>query len=91
LLRSRAAAVLGFVIVLTMLLATSATGQVVPPSDPVIHQRPADPTNSQNATFKFVGDDGVTFQCKLDDEPDFTDCTSPKTYTDLPAEFTLSR
>jgi Bacterial Ig-like domain len=80
---SRAAAVLGFVVVLTMLLATSATGQVVPPSDPIIHQRPADPTNSQTATFKFVGDDGVTFQCKLDDEPDFTDCTSPKTYTEL--------
>jgi hypothetical protein len=71
-----------------MLLATSATGQVVPPNDPVIHTGPADPTNSQNASFTFSGDDGVTFQCKLDTEADFSSCSSPWVYTDsilLPA------
>jgi hypothetical protein len=69
--RGRAAAVLGVVVVLTMLLATSATGQVVSPSDPVIQAGPADPTNSQNATFTFE-DQGpdVTFACRLDGAPE---------------------
>jgi hypothetical protein len=36
------------------------------------------------ASFSFSSSDsGATFQCSLDDEPDFSDCTSPKSYTGL--------
>jgi hypothetical protein len=88
--RGRAAAVFGVVVVLTMLLATSATGQVVPPDDPVIQTGPADPTNSQNASFTFE-DQGadVTFACRLDGTPEqFEPCdgtgTNTAHYTSVP-------
>jgi DNA-binding beta-propeller fold protein YncE len=44
-------------------------------------------TLSTSMTFRFRGidDSGViaSFECKLDDAPTFTPCTSPTTYTDL--------
>jgi uncharacterized protein (TIGR03382 family) len=47
---------------------------------------PTGPTRSTSATFEFdevTPTPGVTFECKLDTEADFTPCTSPKTYTSL--------
>ena len=45
-------------------------------------------SNNPEAIFQFSvkGDPTgtYTYQCKLDTEPDFTACTSPKTYTGLP-------
>jgi hypothetical protein len=64
----------------TSLLTMGAAGQALTPSDPVITSGPADPTNSQDATFAFTGDPLVTFRCKLDDGS-FADCESPKTYS----------
>ncbi len=47
---------------------------------------PTGPTSSTSATFEFdevTPTPGVTFECKLDTEADFTPCTSPRTYTGL--------
>jgi hypothetical protein len=82
--RGRTAAVLGVFVVMTMLVTTSATGQLAAPSDPVIQSGPDDPTKFQDATFTFTGDAGVTFRCKLDTEDSFSDCSSPQVYTGLP-------
>jgi uncharacterized protein (TIGR03382 family) len=52
----------------------------------VITSGPTGPTRSTSATFEFRAETpeaGVTFECKLDTEADFTPCTSPKTYTNL--------
>jgi hypothetical protein len=44
-------------------------------------------TASTSASFEFTGTDNVpgtlTFECKLDAEPNFTACTSPQPYTGL--------
>jgi hypothetical protein len=60
-----------------------------------ISQKPANPTASRRATFKFKGTDLATppgkfrFSCKLDSSP-FRSCGSPKTYTGLkPGRHTL--
>ena len=46
---------------------------------------PPDPSASNDATFEFTSSKpGSTFQCSLDGEP-FMDCSSPKSYTALPA------
>ncbi|WP_309896263.1 adventurous gliding motility protein AgmC [Archangium sp.] len=62
----------------------------VTPPDTRFTSSPPSRTNSASATFDFiyVGTEPgpVTYQCKLDSEPDFTDCTSPKTYTGLSEE-----
>ena len=64
-------------------ITTDATGQTAVPADPTITSAPENPTNSQDATFSFESDLGATFVCKLDDEVDFTDCSSPQAYTGL--------
>ena len=54
------------------------------PPDTVIDTKPPALTNSPTADFTFHGDGNVTsLQCKLDAEPTFTTCTSPKQYTGL--------
>jgi hypothetical protein len=42
-------------------------------------------TKSEEATFTFTANpsEEASFECKLDSEPSFTACTSPKTYTGL--------
>jgi hypothetical protein len=46
---------------------------------------PTDPTKSTSASFSFTANPpaGASFECKLDGEPGFAPCTSPKTYTEL--------
>lgn len=46
---------------------------------------PTDPTKSTSASFSFTANPpaGASFECKLDGEPAFTPCASPKAYTDL--------
>jgi uncharacterized repeat protein (TIGR01451 family) len=44
---------------------------------------PADPSNSQTASFVFSSLAGATFECKLDSGP-FASCTSPAAYLNLP-------
>ena len=59
--------------------------------DTTITEGPTDPSSSSSASFSFNGTDGATlpsdlvFQCRLDsqDEADFAECSSPKTYSDL--------
>jgi hypothetical protein len=50
-----------------------------------IGTKPTDPTKSTEASFSFTATPatGASFECKLDSAPDFTSCTSPKTYTGL--------
>jgi hypothetical protein len=60
-------------------------GAAAPPS-PTITVMPPLLTNDTNATFEFTEDDpAATLACRLDstNDGDFTDCTSPKTYTGL--------
>ena len=49
-----------------------------------IDSAPADPTNSNSATFAFHASPGATFTCQLDGEPARA-CTSPVTYPGLAA------
>ena len=65
------------------LFTTDATGQTAVPADPTITSGPDNPTNSQDAAFAFESDVGATFLCKLDGEVDFTECSSPQSYTGL--------
>ena len=52
---------------------------------PTISSRPANPTNQTTASFAFSATGGVTgYQCALDGSA-FTACTSPRSYTGLPA------
>ncbi|HLM44586.1 MAG TPA: Ig-like domain-containing protein, partial [Myxococcaceae bacterium] len=66
--------------------ARTFTVDVTPPDTRFISSPPSR-TNSASATFTFVHagtEPGpVTYQCKLDAETDFTDCTSPQSYTGL--------
>src|SRR5262249_56544831 len=57
-----------------------------PDSSTLAH--PSDPTAQAGAEFTFSGDDGggsgvAGFECKLDAEPDFGACASPKSYAGL--------
>ena len=67
--------------------AVSYRWRVTPMPDTAIVNRPADPTDSRNATFTFESNlQGVTFECALDEAADtgfFTPCPSPVTYEDL--------
>lgn len=50
-----------------------------------ISAQPANPTNGTSASFSFTASPvtGASFECKLDAEPGFTPCTSPKAYSGL--------
>ncbi len=48
-----------------------------------IDSAPSGYTVSTSANFSFSSEEGATFACKLDDEPDFVACSSPKEYTNL--------
>lgn len=50
-----------------------------------IGEKPPNPTNSTGASFTFTASpaSGASFECKLDAEPAFTACSSPKTYSNL--------
>jgi large repetitive protein len=55
-------------------------------ASPTITSAPANPTNSQAATFAFTGaSSGATYECTLDSTSAFTACTSPKAYGGLSA------
>jgi hypothetical protein len=63
-------------------LAAVASGEPLPPTDPVITASPPSLTNSSDAHFAFEPQAGVTFQCSLDTEPAvFSAClgTDPNT------------
>lgn len=54
--------------------------------DTSIGTKPPARSNDTSPTFTFTGspsDPGLTFQCKLDNEVNFTSCASPKEYTGL--------
>lgn len=50
-----------------------------------IGTKPSNPTKSTSASFTFTATPsaGASFECKLDAEPGFTACTSPKEYAGL--------
>jgi hypothetical protein len=53
------------------------------PPDVTITGKPTNPSSDQTPQFKFTSSEsGATFACSLD-SPDFTACTSPKTYGPL--------
>jgi large repetitive protein len=56
-----------------------------PPAAPTIISGPDNPTNSQTAEFVWAVQEGLTYQCLLD-EAAFADCTSPHSYIDPLAE-----
>ena len=58
------------------------TVDTTPPAAPTIGTKPENPSNSSNPTFTFTGEEGATFQCKLDGSS-FSSCASPKTYSDV--------
>jgi hypothetical protein len=63
---------------------TTYTWSIVVPTASIT-SGPADPTNSQSASFVFTADaSDATFECKLD-SPTFVLCTSPKGYSGLGA------
>jgi hypothetical protein len=54
--------------------------------DTSIGTKPPTRSNDTSPTFTFTGsppDPGLTFECRLDNEVDFTSCASPKEYTGL--------
>ncbi len=55
------------------------------PNTTIGNPKPANPTKSTEASFNFTASPatGASFECKLDDEPAFTSCSSPKAYADL--------
>jgi hypothetical protein len=66
--------------------ATTPSEKVCPSlPNTTIGAKPTDPTKSTEASFSFTANPaaGATFECKLDAEPDFSTCTSPKGYTGL--------
>jgi hypothetical protein len=60
----------------------SWTIDLTAPPAPSITANPANPTNSQSASFSFAGEAGATFQCQLDGGA-FSACSSPKSYSGL--------
>jgi hypothetical protein len=62
-----------------------SVGNDTTPPDTTITAGPADGSlvNPGFATFSFSADDNSTFECRLDDQVDFTSCESPITYTGL--------
>jgi hypothetical protein len=54
------------------------------PVAPSIAANPANPTNSQSASFSFTGEPGATFACQLDGGS-FSACASPQAYASLGA------
>jgi hypothetical protein len=53
-----------------------------PPAVPTITSGPSDPTNSASATFVFKSTPTPGgYLCNLDNQPSFSACSSPKTYT----------
>jgi hypothetical protein len=56
--------------------------EVACPETFIGNPRPPNPTNQTSPTFNFTSTNpaGGPFTCKLDSEPDFTACTTPKTY-----------
>jgi hypothetical protein len=65
--------------------STIVEGPCPTPPNTTIGEKPANPTKSSSAKFTFTASPatGATFECKLDAEPGFTACTSPKEYTGL--------
>ena len=51
------------------------------PAAPAIATAPDNPTNSTSASFTFSADRALSYECKRENEPTFTACTSPKAYT----------
>jgi hypothetical protein len=62
-----------------------SVGNDTTPPDTTITAGPADGSlvNPGFATFSFSADDNSTFECRLDDQVEFTTCDSPITYTGL--------
>jgi hypothetical protein len=57
---------------------------ILPLPETTITSAPADPIESTTATFEFSSDQpGATFECALDDAPDFLPCESGISYTGL--------
>jgi large repetitive protein len=60
----------------------SWTVDTVPPETTIVG-KPATPTNNSTAAFTFSASEAGTFQCKLDLEPDFTECGATATFTSV--------
>ncbi|HEV2713579.1 MAG TPA: glycosyl hydrolase [Gaiellaceae bacterium] len=61
-------------------VTVAARARRVGPAVPTLIDRPADPTNSTEATFSFAGEPNVAFRCSVDGD-DFGPCRSPTTYS----------
>jgi hypothetical protein len=66
------------------ILETSCAASAAPDTA-IANPKPASRTNSTSATFTFTATPSAeaTFECKLDAEPEFSACTSPKEYIGL--------
>jgi MYXO-CTERM domain-containing protein len=54
------------------------------PPDTTITSGPSGAVKERTATFTFTSDDpAATFECRRENEADFSSCTTPKTYTGL--------
>jgi hypothetical protein len=71
---------------LPLLVAALAFVPAAHAAEPVIvfTDQPPELGKSNDVRFEYTASEGATFTCSLDDDPQFVDCPSPRTYPDLP-------
>ncbi|RYU15268.1 FG-GAP-like repeat-containing protein [Nocardioides iriomotensis] len=68
-----------------VLLRHSPAGTDATPPQTTITSGPSGGTPDPTATFTFTSSEAGSYECQFDQEPRFTTCTSPKTYSGLTA------
>jgi uncharacterized repeat protein (TIGR01451 family) len=68
-----------------VLLRHAPAGADTTPPETAVTSGPSGGTPDPTATFTFTSSEAGGFECRLDQEPRFTPCTSPKAYSGLTA------